>query len=228
MNATLLLLILLGETDPFAKVWAHLDKAEFAEAQAVAVALAAAPNAPAAQQQKALELALTAACNIGQGPCLEGAQRLVDWNPSWRPDSRAQPALIAAARQARLSQIQRLDALETVPWHKTKGWCSPPGTQQIIKGVNRASVLALERVATPCVTASESTGFLLALDANFAPLAAYGSPASPRPLAPPREQASRGLIFAAAGALLAGLTVAVYFFRTPPTGALDVRLEVGP
>lgn len=228
MNVTLLVLVLLAESDPFAKVWSHLDKAEFAEAQAVAMALAAAPKSPPDQQQKALELALTAACNMGQGQCLQGAQRLVDWNPSWRPDSRAQPALIAAARQARLSQAQRLDALGPVPWSKTKGWCSPPGTRQTIKGINQAGVLALERLTTPCITASEGTGFLLALDANFMPLAAHGSPASPRPLSPPREQASRGLIIAAAGALVAGLTVAVYFFSSPPTGALDVRLEVSP
>jgi len=228
MKATVLLLILLGETDPFAKVWSHLDQAQFPQAQAAALALAADLSAPLAQQQKGLELALTAACQMGSSACLKGAQRLVDWNPSWRPDSRARPALIAAARQARLNQAQRLGALDSVPWSGPKGWCSPPGTQQIIKGVNQAGVLALKRITAPCVTASDDTGFLLALDRDFLPLAAHGSPASPRPLSAHHDQASRGLTLAAVGALVAGLAVAVYFFRTPPTGTLDVELRVAP
>jgi len=229
MNVTLFsLVLLLNGSDPFDGVWASLDKAQFAEAESAALALAANAKVPLDQQQKALELALTAACQIGKRNCLVGAQRLVDWNPLWRPDSRARPTLIAAAREARLNQAQRLNSLGITPWAPNKGWCSPPGTHQIVKGVDRAGVLGLERVKSLCVPTNEAKGFLIALDAQFVPLAAYGSPATPLPLQIQVEATSRGLIVAGAAALVAGVAVAAYFFRTPPTGSLDVRLMVSP
>lgn len=229
MNVTLLALVLhLNGSDPFDGIWAFLDKAQFAEAETAALALAAETGRPVDQQQKALELALTAACQIGQGPCLLGAQRLADWNPMWRPDGRARPNMIAAAREARLTQVQRLAALPANPWSKDKGWCSPPGTHQLIKGIDQAGVVGIERLQNLCVPSSETKGFLIALDARFAPIAAYASPAAPLPLQRPKEAGSRGQILAGVAALVAGVAVAAYFFQTSPTGSLDVRLTVSP
>ena len=227
MNVTLLFVaLLLGASDPFDEVWTALDEARFAQAQTKAMDLAADQSMSLKQAQKALELALTAACQMGKLPCLEAAQRLVDWNPLWRPDSRARPALIAAARQARLNQSQRLSNLGITTWSKDKGWCSPPGTLQIIKGIDRAGVLGLERIQTTCVPSGDSKGFLIALSANFTPLAAYGSPSTPLPLQPQSERTPKGVLIATTAAIVTGLAVAIYFFRSPPTGTLDVRLEV--
>ena len=169
-------------SSPLDPLWVLVDEERYDAAIQGAMRIAAQTENTEKLRQDALDLALNAACSGTAKRCTELAERVADWAPSWRPDSRAMPRLVQAVGQARLTRQQRHATLTKGNLHKER-WCGPPGTHEILMVTQQGGLKAQTRTAEACVAlGTAERAYLLALDAALNPLAAHGSPNALRTL----------------------------------------------
>jgi hypothetical protein len=223
------LLLVLASSSPLDPLWALVDEERYDSAIAGALQIARQPNNPETLRQNALNLALNAACAGPARRCDEVARLAADWNPLWRPDSRAQPALVQAVGRARLSRNSRHSRL-------TKGtlsgdrWCAPAATTELLLVADNAGISEHKRQSGVCIElAGVNRGYLTAYDSQLRPVAILGHAGAAADLRTKAPRGSQTLTIGAliAGAVLAGM-VGYLLLSDAGSGELQLTIEQRP
>ena len=222
----LLLVLASGPLDP---LWALVDEERYDMAIAGALRLAQDGNNPETLRQSALSLAVNAACAGSAKRCDEVAQIAADWNPLWRPDSRAKPRFVQAFGRARLTRNSRHSRLPKGTLNATH-WCAPKPAHELLLIIEDAGISEHRRQTGTCISLAEANkGYLIAYNRQLQPVAALGSPNAAINLQPQTQGSNQAFTI---GAIVAGATLAVtatYFLLADPgSGELQLTIERRP
>lgn len=221
--------LLVLASSPLDPLWSMVDEERYESAIEGALQIAAEPKRESALRQKALVLGLTAACSGRASRCDELAQKVTDWLPLWRPDSRAMPALVQAVGRARLTRSGRHSALPKGTLTSER-WCGPSAASEVLLVHTQSGVQSQRRIADVCIALKDAKrGFLLAYDRRLKPVAVLGSIDAPVQLqaAPSAQNRPLTLGIAAAGIVVAGV-ITYLLVADPGNGTLELTIERRP
>lgn len=222
-------LFLILASNPLEPLWVLVDEERYEAAIEGALTLAKDGQQTETMRHQALMLALNAACSGKAERCDELAIRLSDWAPLWRPDRRAQPAMVQAVGRARLGRTARHNRLPAGSL-SDRLWCAPAGAVEVLRISGKDALKEEKRVSERCIDVSDiAQAFLLAYDADLRPVAVWGSAESPATLRPQRIKtvASLGLVAGIGGVLVAGL-VAYLLFADDGSGQVQLTVVNAP
>lgn len=218
-------LFLILASNPLEPLWVLVDEERYEAAIDGALTLAKDGQKTETMRHQALMLALNAACSGQAKRCDEIAVKLSDWAPLWRPDRRAQPAMVQAVGRARLARTSRHNRLPAGALND-KQWCAPQGAVEVLLIIGQDALKEEKRSRQRCIDVSGmAQAFLLAYDADLRPVAVWGSAESPATLRPRsiKTAASLGLVAGIGGVLVAGL---VTYLLLANEGSGQVQLTV--
>ncbi len=222
-------LLLVLASSPLDPLWALVDEERYEMAIAGALRLAQDSQNPETLRQKALSLAVNAACTGQANRCDEVAETAADWNPLWRPDSRAKPRFVQAFGRARLSRNSRHNGLPKGTLNATE-WCAPSSAHELLLITEDAGISEQKRQIGACISLTGAKkGYLIAFNRELKPVAALGSPNAAINLQPQTQGSNQAFTI---GAIVAGAALAVtatYFLLADPgSGELQLTIERRP
>jgi hypothetical protein len=223
------LLLVLASSSPLDPLWALVDEERYDSAISGALQIARQTGNTEKLRQNALNLALNAACAGQAQRCDEVARLAADWNPLWRPDSRAQPALVQAVGRARLSRSSRHSRRPKGTLSAAR-WCGPATTVELLLVADNAGISERKRETGVCVElAGANSGYLIAYDRQLRPVAMLGSADAAVDLRVKTAGGNQTLTIGAlvAGAVLAG-AVGYLLLSDPGSGELQLTIEQRP
>ncbi len=222
-------LLLVLASSPLDPLWVLVDEERYDSAISGALQIAQNTSNPEKLRQNALSLALNAACAGRAQRCDDIARIVDDWNPLWRPDSRAQPQLVQAIGRARLNRSGRHSRLPKGKLDAQR-WCAQKSASELLLIANRAGISERRRQTGPCIDiAGIGDGYIIAYNWELRPIAALGAPGAPVDLRPKKPRGNHALTIGAlvAGATLAGV-VGYLLLTDPGSGELQLTIERRP